>query len=347
MSPAHWPRGAPLDERLLVIDPGARSYVDARVKDLGRFVRTGDVLVVNDAATLPASLAGTDAGGRTIEVRLLGETAPGVWSAVVFGAGDWRTRTEDREPPPRLENGSVLTFGTDLAATVTSVSETSTRLVDISFHTSEEVLWTALYAHGRPVQYAHVERPLALWHVQTSYGSRPWASEMPSAGRPLTWGLLLDVMRRGVEVAALTHAAGLSATGDDSLDRAMPLAERFEIPDRTVLAIRRARARQGRVIAIGTTVVRALEGSVRLHGRLVAGPGVTDLRIDAGEPLAVVDGLLTGLHDAAASHYRLVQAFADRPLVEAAYAHADEAGYLNHEFGDSSLILSRGVKGVS
>ncbi|MGH7436558.1 MAG: S-adenosylmethionine:tRNA ribosyltransferase-isomerase, partial [Polyangiaceae bacterium] len=146
--------------------------------------------------------------------------------------------------------------------------------------------------------------------------------------------------RRGVEVAAITHAAGLSATGDPALDHALPMAEHYDVPEATVDAIETTRARRGRVIAVGTTVVRALEGAADAHdGRLTAGEGTTDLRIDAGRRLAVVDGLLTGLHDTSATHFRLVQAFAGRELVERAYAHAESSGYINHEFGDASLIL--------
>ena len=308
------------------------------MRDLVRFLRPGDALVVNDAATLPASLRATTEEGAELEVRLLGEH--GDWSAVLFGAGDWRTRTEDRAAPPRLPAGSRLRFGDDLAATITLVHDVSPRLVDVRFDARDEALWSALYAHGKPVQYSHLRAPLALWHVQTAYGARPWATEMASAGRPLTWDLLLAARRLGVEVAAITHAAGLSATGDPALDRALPLAEHYDVPAATVEAVETTRARHGRVIAVGTTVVRALEGSAEAHhGRLTPGEGTTDLRIDAGRRLAVVDGLLTGLHDTSATHFRLVQAFAGRDLVERAYAHAESAGYVNHEFGDASLIL--------
>jgi S-adenosylmethionine:tRNA ribosyltransferase-isomerase len=340
VTPARWPRSEPLDERLLVIEPDTGTFQDARVRDLVRFLRPGDALVVNDAATLPASLRATTEAGVEVEVRLLGDRGAAEWSAVLFGEGDWRTRTEDRSPPPRLSPGSRLRFGDDLAATVTLVHEVSPRLVDLRFDARDEALWSALYAHGKPVQYSHVRGPLALWHVQTAYGARPWAAEMASAGRPLTWDLLLEAKRRGVEVVAITHAAGLSATGEPALDHALPLAEHFDVPEPTVETIQTTRARGGRVIAVGTTVVRALEGSAEAHdGRLVPGEGTTDLRIDAGRRLAVVDGLLTGLHDTSATHFRLVQAFAGRELVERAYAHAESAGYQNHEFGDASLIL--------
>src|SRR6185503_15959730 len=106
---------------------------------------------------------------------------------------------------------------------------------------------------GRPVQYSYLEGPLELWHVQTLYAGRPWAAEQPSAGRPLTASVLRALEESGVRLAALTHAAGISSTGDAALDALLPLPERYEIPAATVAAIARARAGGGRVIAIGTT----------------------------------------------------------------------------------------------
>jgi S-adenosylmethionine:tRNA ribosyltransferase-isomerase len=165
--------------------------------------------------------------------------------------------------------------------------------------------------------------------------------ELPSAGRPLTWSLLSELRRRGVALAALTHAAGLSAAGDPALDRALPLPERYEIPNSTAEAIAAAKARGGRVVAVGTSVVRALEGRADAHGgALTPGSGWTDLRIGPATRLRVVDGLLTGMHEPDTSHFELLRAFAPSSLLERAHAHATASGYLGHEFGDSSLILA-------
>ena len=223
------------------------------------------------------------------------------------------------------------------------MSSISSRLLAVRFEQRPDVLWPALYRHGRPVQYAYTAAPLELWHTQTSYGARPWSVEAPSAGRPLTPSLLAAVSRRGVALATLTHAAGLSSTGDAALDRALPLPERSDVPATTVAAVEAARARGGRVVAVGTTVVRALEGRARAHAhgrRLVAGVGWTDLRIGAGFAPALVDGILTGMHEPEASHFALLEAFAPRAVLAEAHAHAEERGYLAHEFGDSMLILS-------
>ncbi len=380
MRPATHPRDNPLGERLLWIDPGPGErlkdgqggradgwlgerggrkdarYGDARVGDLPAFLRAGDLLVVNDAATLPASLQARSPAGQAIEVRLLQEHEDGSWDVVLFGEGDWRTPTECRLAPPRLSPGDNIRFGQEsgaLSAMVEAVSGLSPRLLRLRFDRRDAALWTALYRIGHPVQYAYLTRPLDLWLVQTRYSSRPWAAEMPSAGRPLTWGLLLSLRRAGVDLAILTHAAGLSSTGDPALDAALPARERFDIPAATVAAVL-ARKPQlspggsesvavvpGRVIAVGTTVVRALEGCIERHGGvLVAGRGETELRLHPRFRPRAVDGLLTGLHEPTASHFDLLQAFVPADLLTAAYAHAEAQGYQCHEFGDSSLILA-------
>ena len=176
--------------------------------------------------------------------------------------------------------------------------------------------------------------------MQTAYAARPWAFEMPSAGRPLSWEILLALRRRGVRWASLTHAAGLSATGDPALDAALPLPEAFEIPAATARAVAETRARNGRVVAVGTTVVRALEGAAAQHDGIVrAGRGETDLRITPAFRPRVVDGILSGAHAAHESHFQLLAAFAGAALLAAAAAQAERAGFLTHELGDSMLVL--------
>jgi S-adenosylmethionine:tRNA ribosyltransferase-isomerase len=310
-------------------------------RDLTRLLVPGDLVVVNDAATLPASLAGTAPSGAPVEVRLVSSVDASRFRAVLFGAGDWHTRTEHRPAPERLEAGGRIDFGDGFRGVIEGVDPLSARLVTIRFDREGAELYRALYARGKPVQYAHVPDPLELWSVQTGYAARPWAVEMPSAGRPLRFELVLELRRRGVSFATLTHAAGLSATGDPAIDAALPLPERFEIPAATVAAVRAARARGGRIVAVGTSVVRALEGSFEREGELRAGPGETALVVRAGFRPRVVDALLTGMHERDASHFELLQAFAPRELLERAHAHAGDAGYWGHEFGDATLILER------
>jgi S-adenosylmethionine:tRNA ribosyltransferase-isomerase len=346
MNPATAPRDDRGRTRLLVVDPASGRRADALARDLPRWLGAGDLLIVNDAATLPASLRGLavrdgDVPGDSLEVeaRLTGVGGE-TWRVALLGAGDWRTPTEHRPPPPVLRPGDRLVFGTDLSATIVAVSPVSPRLVEVAFDRAGAALWAALYRLGRPVQYAYLREPLALWSVQTVFAGRPWAAEMPSAGRPLDWETLLALRRGGVAVAAVTHAAGLSSTGDPALDAALPLSERFDVPAATIAAIAAARARGGRVIAVGTTVVRALEGCVRARGELSPGPGETDLVLGPGFTPRVVDGIVTGMHGPGESHYALLQAFAGEADLRAAFEHAAGAGYLAHEFGDAALILA-------
>ena len=347
LAPAAWPAEDRGGERLLHVDPARGSFEDRRVADLATLLRRGDLLVLNDAATLPGSLLGFSPRGP-LELRLAGPPSDGgaeLWPAVLFGPGSWRERTEERRPPPRLEAGERIQIeegsGSErgLSAEVAAVSAISPRLVELRFDRAGAALWRALYRLGRPVQYSYLRGPLPLWHVQTAFAGRPLAAEMPSAGRPLRVGLLRALRQAGVAIATVTHAAGLSSTGDPALDAALPLPELSLVPEATVAAIEAARSNRARVVAVGTTVVRALEGAV-VDGRVRAGARRTDLRIGSGNAPRVVSGLLSGLHEPGESHFELLTAFAPRALLEAAVAHASAAGYLGHEFGDSSLILA-------
>lgn len=329
MRPATWPRSSPESERLLVVEP----LRDTHLGELPSLLGPGDVLVLNDAATLPAALSGVTAGGERLEARLTGLDGSCAL-AVVFGAGSWRTPTERRSLAPALAPGDRIDFG-GLSARVEQVA--SERLVALRFLAEGAALYRGLYACGRPVQYSYLVGDLSLWHVQCRFAARPWAVEMPSAGRPLSFGILSGLARRGVRIATLTHAAGLSSTGSQALDATLPLPERYEIPPRTLALVCGAE----RVIAVGTSVVRALEASFAEHGALRAGPGIARLRLDESHVPRVVTGLLTGVHEPGTSHFELLEAFAPRTVLEQAFAHSERAGYLGHELGDSWLLLPR------
>ncbi len=342
MKPSRWPRSQPLNNRLLVIDGATQSWTDARVADLTSFLNPGDLVIVNDAATLPAAFfARTEAGDR-LEVRLVNHEHGTRFLAVLLGEGNWRTRTEDRVGPPVLKTGARLQIeGSPLKAQILETSVLSPRSVTLEFNLDESATWREMYRAGHPIQYSHLNGDLELWDVQTAYASRPWAMEMPSAGKPLQWKLLLDLMRHGVNLAALTHAAGISASGDPVLDALLPLPERYDLPLATVEAIDSTHNQGGRVIAIGTSVTRALEGNYARHGKLAAGLGMTDLILQPGFERQIVDGILSGMHEATETHFRLLSCFLDESLLQAAVEHAEASGYLSHEFGDSCLILPK------
>ena len=338
MNPASAPTAR--DRRLLHLDPRSGALRDGYVRDLKRLVRPGDLLVVNDAATLPASFAGRTADGKELEVRLAGANEDGTWPAVLFGAGDWRQRTEDRPAPPAPAIGTDIAFGPGLAARVVAVSALSPRLVTLAFASTGSTLWSALYRLGRPVQYSYLRAPLALWDVQTFFASRPWAYEPASAGLALSARVMDDLRGAGAMVSSVTHAAGLSSTGDPAIDAALPLRERYDVPEATVQAVFAAHAKGSRVIAVGTTVVRALEGAAADGGgRLEARTGWTAIRIGGGARPRIVDALFTGLHQRGETHFELLRAFATDEALTAALEHAGREGYLTHEFGDAMVVI--------
>ncbi len=325
--------------RLLVADgDGIRERSRSELRHL---FRSGDLVVANDATTLPASLRGRhEQTGDAIEVRLAGYVTgfdPQRFRAVVFGAGDHTTVTERRVPPPRLTAGDVLALG-PLTAVVESVEDP--RLVVVRFTGGRARIIAGLARHGRPIQYAHVPTPLDLWDVWTNVAGRPFAFEAPSAGFALDWGLLTAWLRRGIVVATLTHAAGISSTGDPELDRRLPLDEPYLIPQRTAESVRETKEDGGRVIAVGTTVVRALEAAAIARGRVRAGEGMATGRIGESTRLRVVDVLVTGIHEPADSHFELLRAFADDDTLDEVHRTAVDRGFLTHEFGDSLVLES-------
>jgi S-adenosylmethionine:tRNA ribosyltransferase-isomerase len=323
-----------LDETLLLVIDRRGRFLDARMDALPALFHPGDLVVVNDAATLPAALRGRGPSGD-VELRLLAREGDGTWKAFVLGGGTWRTPTE-RRPSARLRSGDRVHLEGFFAEIVALERE---RLARIRFSLDGAALLHALYTVGRPVQYAHLSDELALWTVQTGYASRPWAVEMPSAGRPLQWRQLLALRQKGVQLRALTHAAGLSSSGEAALDAALPLGERYDIPRDTAAAVEQTKQRGGRVLAVGTSVVRALESAIDDRGRVKSGEATTELRIGPAHRLRAVDALLTGIHDPAASHFALLAAFVPEALLRDAYAHAERKGYLGHELGDACLIV--------
>jgi S-adenosylmethionine:tRNA ribosyltransferase-isomerase len=345
MIPASRPLQRPPEARLLAVDAAGGMRQVPRA-DFVSLLRRGDLVVANDAATLPASLHGRHvATGAAVEVRLAGWPSaalddPRRFHAIVFGAGDYHQRTEDRPPPPVLRPGDRLALG-PLSAWIEALLG-HPRLVALRFAGAPDAIWAGLARHGKPIQYAHVPAPLALWDVWTPIAGPPVAFEPPSAGFALDWRSLAAMHARGIGFATLTHAAGISATGDPQLDSLLPFDEPYAIPAATAAAIRATRRRGGRIVAIGTTVVRALEAAGAADGILRAGTGIATGRIGAGTRLRIVDALLTGAHEPGTSHHALLGAFLDQETLRRVDAALAANRYRTHEFGDSVLI-ERGV----
>jgi S-adenosylmethionine:tRNA ribosyltransferase-isomerase len=339
-------RGLQRDQvRMLVVDRAGGALDHRRFSDLPLLLAPGDLVVVNDSRTLPASLLGRTPQGEPVEVRLAGRDG-GRWAAlplgVPAGGGDPATVATDARPaPPRLDAGDRLTFVGGLTATVLGRHQEAAPLLWLAFDAAGPALWQALHRAGRPVRYAYVPRPWGLRHYQTVFAATPGSVEMVSAARPFSLQTVRELRRRGVEVATISLHAGLSTYGDPATDRAFVPAEQYHVPPATARAVNHRRATGGRVIAIGTSVVRALE-SCALEDWATAGAGTTRLRVTAEHRLALVDGLLTGFHEPQASHLDMLGAFLAPEVLRAAYREAVAAGYLWHEFGDVCLLLPGG-----
>ncbi len=292
------------------------------------------MLVFNRSRTLPASLPGSAInGGTRIEVRLAEHLPDASWLALIL--------CRDGEPfACDLRRGLEIEFGGGLFGTVINRDETIPRLWRIRFSQSGAKLIDSIYRVGRPIRYEYVRAPWDLDYYQTVYAQEPGSAEMPSAGRAFTWRLLFDLKRKGIETAYVVLHTGLSSYEDDEIDGDHPASEEeYLVTEDAARRINLAREQGRRVIAVGTTAVRALESAVSEEGRVVAQHGFTRLKITPDYPLKVADGLLTGLHESGASHLEMLSAFVSPDRIRVAYAEAIRRRYLWHEFGDMSLIV--------
>ncbi|MGN6171169.1 MAG: S-adenosylmethionine:tRNA ribosyltransferase-isomerase [Solirubrobacteraceae bacterium] len=315
--------------RLLVARRADRTLSHARFHDLPELLRSGDLLVVNTSATLPAAVPGRRADGSKVRVH---------FSTPVPAHGPcWRVvevRSADGSAPLRGRAGEriVLAGGAELEVAAPYLA--GPRLVIARLQGTESVE-PYLDRHGEPIRYGHGRRSFPIDTYQNVYARTPGSSEMPSAGRPFTASLIARLIAAGVLIAPLTLHCGVSSPERHE----SPFPEQYEVPRSTAALIEAAHGWGGRVIAVGTTVVRALETVARGDGTLEAGAGWTNLVVTAARGLRVVDGLITGWHEPESSHLQLLDAAAGGDLLERLYQAALTHGYLWHEFGDSHLIL--------
>lgn len=312
--------------RLLISTPEGHHH--SHFLNLANFLRPRDLLVVNRSATLNAGLEAEGRLGRFV-LNLSTNYGGGVWLA--------EPRWEfDRPGPLLLEAGEIFVAG-GLSATLLHPYPGLPRLRFVRF---DGDVGAAMAQRGHPIRYSYVDASFPLESYQTIFADRPGSAEMPSAARPFTERVLACLSAKGVKHAAITLHTGVS-----SLEATGTLyPEPFDVPAATVAAVSATKATGGRVIAVGTTVVRALE-SAFYGGALHATQGFTRLYLRPGRAIGVVDGLLTGFHAPEASHLEMLYAVAGEALVRGAYAEAVNAGYLWHEFGDSHLILPERSKG--
>jgi S-adenosylmethionine:tRNA ribosyltransferase-isomerase len=271
-------------------------------------------------------------------VRLAGERADGTFTAVLFGAGDWRVRTEDRPPPPPVAAGERIAFA-GIDAAVTAVDARSPRCSRSRSRRTGRAVARALRGRASRAVLLHERAARAVGRADAVRGAAV-GGRAAVRGPAADWELLLALRRRGVEIACVTHAAGLSSTGDAALDARLPLPERYEVPRRPSPRWRQ----RGRAAAPSRRRhdgrARARERARRGGGRLVPARGITAQRLRGGDQVLVVDGLLTGMHEVGTSHFELMEAFAPRELLLRASAFAAALGYQGHEFGDAMLVLA-------
>jgi S-adenosylmethionine:tRNA ribosyltransferase-isomerase len=315
--------------KLLVARPGGVSH--AQFADLGDHLRPGDLLVVNNSATMPAAVDGRR-GGEPIAVHFSTARGEKAWVVELRPAGDAAGHLSDIRPGERIDmpGGAALVVVSSYPEPGVEGARLWTARVIL-----EGEVGSYLARHGRPIRYSYVPRQWPLRYYQTVFARHVGSAEMPSAARPFSTELVTALVSAGIGIAPITLHAGVSSAEAGE----PPTPELFQVPAATARLVNSAHAAGSRVIAVGTTVARALESAASAAGVVRQAVGWTDLVLGPGRRCRVVDGLITGWHDVGASHLLLLEAVAGPDLVAMAYREAVEHGYLWHEFGDSALLL--------
>ena len=313
------------DVRMLVAGLSRLSH--QRFRDLPQNMQPGDLLLVNTSATLPASLRASNG----LRVHISTEAPDGNWVVEVRTVDGIASRPLEDVPPPTLHlagGGRV-----DLLRPYTHGEPPRLWLARVKV---DRPLYAYLALHGEPIRYPYIKEPWPIEAYQTVFGTMPGSAEIPSAARPFTHEIITKLAVAGVPIAPVILHTGVSSLESDE----DPYPERYVVPGHTARLVNNTRTAGGRVIAVGTTVVRALE-STAADDKVYAGSGWTDLVITPHHDMHVVDGLITGWHQPDSSHLAMLDAIAGHSVVTDSYNAALEAGYQWHEFGDLHLILSR------
>jgi S-adenosylmethionine:tRNA ribosyltransferase-isomerase len=323
-------RGLARDQvRLLVARRREQSIEHDRFDRLDQLLAPGDLLVVNVSATMPAAANALRENGEPVRLHFAmpAPRHPDGWWIVEL-------RTSDGSTPLRASAPERLALDGGAAIALVAPYASGARLTLARFCGPGSLLHY-LHRHGEPIRYGHVQAHWPLGAYQNVYATSPGSAEMASAGRPFSHRLITRLAAHGVLIAPITLHAGVSSPERHE----PPLPERFDVPKRTAELIAAVRGWGGRVVAVGTTVVRALESVARPDGSIDSDEGWTSLIIGPQRGLWVVDGLITGWHEPEASHLDMLAAAAGPGLLARSYDAALGHGYLWHEFGDSHLVL--------
>ena len=322
-------RGLRRDQVRLLVSRGDQEPSHHQFADLPHVLDPGDLLVVNNSATLPAALDARFDDGERVAVHVSSELADGSWlvelrrpvggSTAPFAAAETPARTGRRL---RVPGGSLRLL------------RAYTMRLWVVAADVPDALVSYLGQHGRPIRYDYTDRNWPLSTYQTVFATEPGSAEMPSAGRPFTGAVLAALAARGVLVAPITLHTGVASPEASE----PPYPERFAVPPATARLVEHVRADGGRVVAVGTTVVRALESAVQ-DGQVRPRAGWTDLVIGPDRGVWAVDALLTGFHEPRASHLQMLAAVGGDAMLRLGYATALRERYLWHEFGDVHLLL--------
>lgn len=317
--------------RLMVSSIGTNSVQHSTFRCLPAFLRPGDLLVINTSGTMNAALAVTRPDGSAAELHLSTHLPGDLWAVEL--------RTADGKDPIFLTAPETLALPAGATAQLlvqyrSGPDAHPTRLW-LAYLALPTEISTYLEHCGFPIRYKYVREPWPLAAYQTVYATEPGSAEMPSAGRAFTPELLTALIARGIRVAPLLLHTGVASLEADE----HPYDEFFRVPPATAQLVNATHEMGGRVIAVGTTVVRALETITDEQGMTHPGEGWTDVVVTPERGTRAVDALLTGFHEPRSSHLAMLEAIAGRPHLELAYAAALNNGYLWHEFGDLHLIL--------
>jgi S-adenosylmethionine:tRNA ribosyltransferase-isomerase len=314
----------------MVADATEDRITHAAFAELPQFLAAGDLVVVNVSETLPAAVAATRADGSAVRVHFA-TRAPELderWRVVELRSADGAT-------PARGRAGEAITLPAHLGHLALVAPYASGSRLMLARLDGPGTIDDLLRFHGEPIRYGYVPKAWPLAAYQNVYARIPGSAEMPSAGRPFTHRLLSELATCGIAVAPVVLHTGVSSPERHE----PPFPEEYEVSDFTARMVNMTRATGGRVIAVGTTVVRALETVAQPTGAVRAGAGWTGLVIDPDRGVHAVDGLITGWHEPEASHLQMLAALAGEPFLDRCYQAALHSGYLWHEFGDSQLIL--------
>ncbi|MGH8862100.1 MAG: S-adenosylmethionine:tRNA ribosyltransferase-isomerase [Jatrophihabitantaceae bacterium] len=320
--------------RLLVAGTGGIAHTT--FADLGAHLQPGDLLVVNTSGTLDAAVTGVRRDGRAVIVHFSSGLDDGDWVVEI------RPRRHATGPVQDLRAGERIDLPDGVRLTVTGPHPAGQHRLWRAHVPVDAGVVAYLARVGHPIRYGYVPARYPSSAYQTVFAREPGSAEMPSAGRPFTTEIVTDLVTRGIGVAPVLLHTGVSS--QDAGEPPQP--ERYRVGEPSARLVNMTRAWGGRVVAVGTTVTRALESAADTDGVVRSSEGWTDLVLGSEKPARVVTGLVTGWHAPGASHLHLLEAVAGAELVERAYAEAQRADYLWHEFGDSCLLLPGPVADV-